>query len=111
MPLIRYFSYVGSALLLLLIGLGWCLPPPASDTPEDAFRIMIDLHERYALDGRDPNTYANVLWCLGLHDRPFGPARRILGTVRPMSTAVARKKMDIPAYIARIERATRTSRR
>ena len=78
-----------------------------SETPAEAFRIMIDLHERYALDGRDPNTYANVLWCLGLHDRPFGPARPVLGTVRPMSTAVARKKMDIPAYVARIARLAR----
>lgn len=82
-----------------------------SETPAEAFRIMIDLHERYALDGRDPNTYANVLWCLGLHDRPFGPARAVLGTVRPMSTAVARKKMDIPAYVARIDRAARMSDR
>jgi deoxyribodipyrimidine photo-lyase len=77
-----------------------------SDTPAEAMRIMIDLHERYALDGRDANTYASVLWCLGLHDRPFGPARPVLGTVRPMSTAVARKKMDIPAYVARVRRAS-----
>ena len=26
MPLIKYFGFVGSALVLLLIGLGWCLP-------------------------------------------------------------------------------------
>ena len=30
MPLIRYFSFVGSALVLLLIGLGWCFPQPAT---------------------------------------------------------------------------------
>ena len=31
-----------------------------------------DLPERpYALDGRDPNTYTNILWCFGLHDRPW----------------------------------------
>ena len=28
MPLIRYFSFVGSALLLLLVGLNWYLPQP-----------------------------------------------------------------------------------
>jgi hypothetical protein len=36
MPLIGYFGFVGSALLLVLIGMGWCLPPPAIDTPDSA---------------------------------------------------------------------------
>ena len=40
-------------------------------THEEALRIMIYLHDRYALDGRDPNTYTNILWCFGLHDRPW----------------------------------------
>ncbi|WP_143198625.1 hypothetical protein [Bradyrhizobium sp. AS23.2] len=31
MPLIRYFSLVGSALVLLLIGLGWCFPQPVRE--------------------------------------------------------------------------------
>ena len=73
-----------------------------SETPDEAVRTMIDLHDRYALDGRDPNTYANILWCLGLHDRPFGPERPILGLVRPMSTEIARKKFDLDAYRARL---------
>ena len=42
---------------------------------------MIYLHDRYALDGRDPNTYTNILWCFGLHDRPW-PERPIFGTIR-----------------------------
>ena len=29
------------------------------------------LNDRYALDGRDPASVANFMWCLGLHDRPF----------------------------------------
>jgi hypothetical protein len=33
MPLTRYFSFVGSALVLLLIGLGWCFPQPVSEPP------------------------------------------------------------------------------
>jgi hypothetical protein len=28
MPLIKYFAFVGSALTLSLIGLGWCIPQP-----------------------------------------------------------------------------------
>jgi hypothetical protein len=31
MPLLRYFGFVGSALLLLLLGLNWYLPQPAAE--------------------------------------------------------------------------------
>jgi hypothetical protein len=34
MPLIKYFGFVGSALVLLLIGSGWCFPRPPSGPPE-----------------------------------------------------------------------------
>ena len=33
MPLIKYFGFVGSALVLLLIGLAWCFPQPLSEPP------------------------------------------------------------------------------
>jgi hypothetical protein len=33
MPLIKYFAFVGSALTLSLIGLGWCLPQPLPEPP------------------------------------------------------------------------------
>ena len=42
---------------------------------QEAADLMIDLHGRYALDGRDPNTYTNILWCFGLHDRPWPSGR------------------------------------
>jgi hypothetical protein len=32
MPLIRYFGFVGTGLVLLLVGLGWCLPQPAAES-------------------------------------------------------------------------------
>src|SRR5580765_6884333 len=31
MPLMKYFGFVGSALVLLLLGLGWCLPQPTAE--------------------------------------------------------------------------------
>jgi hypothetical protein len=34
MPLIKYFGFVGSALVLLLIGSGWCFPQPRSEPPK-----------------------------------------------------------------------------
>jgi deoxyribodipyrimidine photo-lyase len=73
-----------------------------SPTYEDALGTMIHLHERYALDGRDPNTYTNILWCFGLHDRPW-PERPVFGTFRWMSLEGMKRKTDVQAYIDEIE--------
>ncbi|MFB3826133.1 MAG: deoxyribodipyrimidine photolyase [Bryobacteraceae bacterium] len=70
-----------------------------SRTCEDALVTMIYLNDRYALDGRDPNGYANILWCFGLHDRPW-PERPVLGSVRYMSYEGMRRKTGVDAYIA-----------
>jgi len=73
-----------------------------SATHADALATMIYIHDRYALDGRDPNTYANILWCFGLHDRPFTD-RPIFGQVRYMTLAGMRRKTDVDAYIREID--------
>lgn len=70
-------------------------------SPEEAQRTMIALHEKYALDGRDPNTYGNILWCFGKHDRPW-PERPILGKVRYMSRGGMETKTDVAGYLARV---------
>ncbi len=72
-----------------------------SPTYESALEIMIDLHDRYALDGRDPNTYTNILWCFGLHDRPWGK-RPVFGSLRWMSFEGMKRKSDINSYIREI---------
>lgn len=61
---------------------------------QTALSTMIDLNHRYALDGRDPSSYGGILWCLGQFDRPFSPARPILGTVRDRSTSEHAKRLD-----------------
>jgi deoxyribodipyrimidine photo-lyase len=68
--------------------------------PRDAHHAMVTLNDRWALDGRDPNGYANVSWCYGLHDRPW-PKRPVFGAVRTMTSASARKKLDFEGYIER----------
>jgi deoxyribodipyrimidine photo-lyase len=73
-----------------------------SPTPEEALATTIYLNDRYALDGRDPNSYANILWCFGLHDRPW-VERPIFGQVRFMSYGGMRRKTDVDAYIRSIE--------
>jgi hypothetical protein len=56
MPLIKYFGFVGSALVLLLIGLGWCFPQPSEPlggvTDRPAIRIASaeQLPERVIID-------------------------------------------------------------
>lgn len=69
--------------------------------PRDAFELAVRAFDRYALDGRDPNTYAGIGWCFGLHDRPF-PERDIYGTVRPMGTGALKKRFDVKAWAASI---------
>ena len=73
-----------------------------SQSHEEALATMIEIHDRFALDGRDPNTYANILWCFGLHDRPW-PERPVFGKVRYMSLEGMRRKTDVDAYIREIE--------
>lgn len=61
----------------------------------------IRLNDTYQLDGRDPNGYAGIAWCIGgVHDRPWFN-REIFGTVRYMARSGCEKKFDVPAYIAR----------
>lgn len=80
-----------------------------SATHEDALRTMIYLHDRYALDGRDPNTYTNILWCFGLHDRPW-TERPIFGMLRYMGYDGMRRKTNVEAYLREIEHLATTGR-
>lgn len=68
-------------------------------TPQDALAVMIELNNRYALDGRNPNSYSGIFWCLGRYDRPWGPERPIFGTVRYMSSDNTRKKLRVKKYL------------
>jgi deoxyribodipyrimidine photo-lyase len=70
--------------------------------PATALAHTLHLNNLYALDGRDPVSFANILWCYGKHDRPW-PRRPIFGTVRSMTRAGAERKFDVVSYIARIQ--------
>ena len=72
-----------------------------SRSPGEALATMLELNDRYALDGRDPNSASGILWCLGRHDRPWAPERPVLGTVRAMSSASQARKHAVAAYLAR----------
>ncbi|MFN0057670.1 MAG: deoxyribodipyrimidine photolyase [Planctomycetota bacterium] len=72
-----------------------------SATPARALAIMIELNNKYALDGRDPNSYNGILWVLGRFDRPWAPTRAVFGCVRYMSTANSQRKFRLKDYLAR----------
>ena len=69
-------------------------------TYEEALAWLLHLNNKYALDGRDPNSYAGIQWCFGKFDRPFA-ARPVWGTIRPMSLERAQSKYEMGEYLAR----------
>ena len=68
-------------------------------TPRKALRVMIELNNRYALDGRDPNSYSGIFWVLGRYDRAWGPERPIFGKIRYMSSRNTARKVRVKNYI------------
>ena len=71
-----------------------------SRTPAEAYRIAVELNDKYELDGRDPNGYAGIAWSIvGKFDRPWFE-RPIFGQIRYMSGASTGKKFDSAKYIA-----------
>jgi deoxyribodipyrimidine photo-lyase len=69
-------------------------------TYADALAWLLHLNNKYALDGRDPNSFAGIQWCFGKFDRPFA-TRPVWGTIRPMSLRRAHAKYDVADYVAR----------
>lgn len=69
-------------------------------SPREALEIMLDLNNRYALDGRDPNSTSGIFWVLGRYDRGW-PERPVYGTVRSMTSASTRRKVSVEGYLER----------
>ena len=68
-------------------------------TPEAAYEVLVALNDKYALDGRDPNSYSGVGWVLGRYDRPWGPERPVYGSIRYMSSQATLKKVKLARYL------------
>lgn len=71
-----------------------------SPDPRTALDVMLELNNRYAIDGRDPNSYSGIFWVLGRFDRGW-PEREIYGKVRSMSSDSTRRKVDVDRYLER----------
>jgi len=74
-----------------------------SRTPEEAYATLVHLNNKYALDGRDPNSWTGILWCFGLFDRPWAPERKVFGSVRYMSSENTARKFDLKPYLAYVD--------
>jgi deoxyribodipyrimidine photo-lyase len=62
---------------------------------------VLFLNNKYFLDGRDCNSFANVAWCFGLHDHPW-KERPVFGKVRYMNANGLKRKFDIEAYVKQV---------
>lgn len=71
-----------------------------SPSPRAALEVLIELNNRYALDGRNPNSYSGIFWCLGRFDRPWFE-REIFGSIRYMSSDSTVKKFKMDGYLRR----------
>jgi deoxyribodipyrimidine photo-lyase len=67
--------------------------------PKSAVDVMIELNNKYALDGRNPNSYSGIFWCLGRYDRAWGPERPIFGKIRYMSSENTARKVRVRGYL------------
>ncbi len=70
-----------------------------SPSYEIAFETLVHLNNKYCLDGRNPNSYAGILWCFGKHDRPW-MERPVFGQIRYMTSGSTGKKFNSKKYIA-----------
>ncbi len=74
-----------------------------TETPQQALEVLIELNNKYALDGRDPNSYSGIFWTLGRYDRAWGPTRPVFGNVRYMTSDSTRKKLKLKGYLAKYQ--------
>jgi deoxyribodipyrimidine photo-lyase len=72
-----------------------------SQTPEQAYKTILTINNKYFLDGRDANSYTGVAWVFGVHDRAWSE-RPIFGKIRYMAASGLERKCDIQAYVEKV---------
>ena len=70
-----------------------------TQSPQEALDVMVELNNKYALDGRDPNSYSGIFWVLGRYDRAWGPERPVFGKIRYMTSKNTARKYPVKKYI------------
>ena len=67
-------------------------------SPEIAMEYMVALNDKWALDGRDPNTYTGIGWVLGKFDRGW-TERAVYGKIRCMTSDSTKRKFKTKGYV------------
>lgn len=80
-----------------------------TESPQDAIRVMIELNNKYAVDGRNPNSYSGIFWVLGRYDRAWGPERSVFGKIRYMTSDNTARKFKVKNYISKYSSASASS--
>lgn len=70
-----------------------------TESPQVALEFLTELNNRWAIDGRDPNSTSGITWIFGRFDRAWGPERPIFGKVRFMSSDSTRRKLKLRRYL------------
>lgn len=82
-----------------------------SKDPRIALEHLIELNNKYAIDGRDPNSYSGIFWVFGRYDRPWGPTRPIFGVIRYMTSENTQKKHACGEYLERYNGASSSTKK
>lgn len=69
-----------------------------SGSMKDAYQIIVHLNNKYFIDGRNPNSYGNIAWNFGKHDRAW-QERAIFGKLRYMNEQGLIRKFDMKSYL------------
>ena len=72
-----------------------------SPSPRTALRRAFALNDRWAIDGRDPNSITGIMWLFGRYDHPWPPERSVSGSIRYMSSRSAMQKLRLRPYLER----------
>ena len=76
-----------------------------TEDPEEAYDRTLYLNNKYFIDGRDPNSYANVSWVFGQHDQGW-KERPVFGKVRYMAASGLERKAKPREYVRKVESRT-----
>ena len=69
-----------------------------TNTPQEALEILVELNNKYALDGRDPNSYSGIFWTFGRFDRAW-TERPTFGKIRYMTSDSTKRKIKLKDYL------------
>ena len=71
-----------------------------TESGEQALEFMLHINNRWALDGRNPNSTSGITWVLGRYDHAW-QERPVIGKIRPMSSVATAKKIRVDGYVRR----------